>query len=930
MRKIGIAMVWVWAAAASAGWKPLPMPPFDSTGRDPVSSVAAYGDALWAMTSEGLFRSADSGRTWRTARPQGFPRHPRFGSGQTGLFPVGGCLYASALPGLYSTCDGGATWTSLTGTASLSGITRMAGDSSLLMAGSPYAYDMPYLSSDRGRTWKPTPASFPDGRLPEGLFQDGARLWLSAGGSVFASDDNGKTWQGASAPVSGTAQVGRRLGMLWVWGRFSTLAASGDGGKTWETREVALPDPIGSFEATSLVSAAGLLFTSGTGDDGGVPVGVFMSSDSGKTWAPRNQGLPVNTVGNGSVDLEWGDASMVFALGRILIAKTNQGLYRSDDLGAHWRASNRGLPPLVNGFTGPDMLYPYQDRVYAHVYGDYADAWYVSGDTGRSWQAWRPGIASFQSLAFTASAAFVLRRSGDSVPSDPVYRSTDGMKTWSRVRGPWESMPFTAPGSIFASGTHVYVVEENGSGYWHSPDEGAAWEADSSLIYRQSFRWHTAIGNARFRDEGWSVGLSLDSGRAWKRSLSAGPVLGAAVLDRTLLLLIPGTTASEDIFATQDLGKTWRSTLQGSVGSHVNGLTAFAGRAYAATDSGLRVSSNGLDWEYAPAQGLSARGVRLVAAEGSRLLALTDSGLYVSVDSGSHWRACGLDKPGETAWLAAWKNALFAGKPGSGVWASADTGRTWTKKIPALLMGMAAGPKNLVIANGLYAKFQSISDVNAGPVTGSGFPGKQNDYFAMAQADGGLYLSQAEGGFSSAGPFAPWSPMEFPGTWPHDVLAGDGQRLAVTASEGIFLRGSAQGPWVPAEAGLPKDEVSALAMDAGRLFAALPSQGLWMSSALPVAARPAVAEPFLAGAPAILPAADGSPVFRLRLERPALIRLSLHAATGRLLASFEGRVSRGIQDVSAPLRRTGAVFYRLEARPEDGPGEGRVFRGRIP
>lgn len=70
---------------------------------------------------------------------------------------------------------------------------------------------------------------------------------------------------------------------------------------------------------------------------------------------------------------------------------------------------------------------------------------------------------------------------------------------------------------------------------------------------------------------------------------------------------------------------------------------------------------------------------------------------------------------------------------------------------------------------------------------------------------------------------------------------GDGQRLAVSSAEGVFWRGSAQSDWQPADPGLPKDEVSAMAMDSGRLFVALRTQGLWMSDNLPVAVRPQAA-----------------------------------------------------------------------------------------
>lgn len=153
--------------------------------------------------------------------------------------------------------------------------------------------------------------------------------------------------------------------------------------------------------------------------------------------------------------------------------------------------------------------------------------------------------------------------------------------------------------------------------------------------------------------------------------------------------------------------------------------------------------------------------------------------------------------------------------------------------------------------------------------------------------------------------------------------------MAVSSAEGVFWRGSAQSDWQPADPGLPKDEVSAMAMDSGRLFVALRTQGLWMSNNLPVAVRPQAAGSPL-NAPVILVAADGNPRFRIRLSQPARIRLSLHAATGRAMASVESKLPPGIQELRPGFSGHGAVFYRLEIKAEDRSGDVRIFRGRVP
>lgn len=80
----------------------------------PIWSIAAYGGDLWVTTSEGMFRSWDSGKTRVSARPPAFPRDAHFPGSGGRLFSAAGCLFATATTGLFSICDGGSKWKMLT------------------------------------------------------------------------------------------------------------------------------------------------------------------------------------------------------------------------------------------------------------------------------------------------------------------------------------------------------------------------------------------------------------------------------------------------------------------------------------------------------------------------------------------------------------------------------------------------------------------------------------------------------------------------------------------------------------------------------------------------------------------------------------------------------------------------------------------------
>ncbi|MBW8888384.1 MAG: hypothetical protein JF616_11570 [Fibrobacteres bacterium] len=925
--RVGLISVFCVAAWCQAEWKSIPPPPVDSAAKEPVWSIVAHDGGLWATTPEGLSLSRDSGRTWRSARPPEFPRSAHSAATSPGgrLFSAAGCLFATASTGLFTTCDDGASWRK---DPQMGRIDRLRGDASLLIAGS-WDDEKLYASDDKGRTWRTPPSFTPDGMGLDGVFQDGSRLWMSAGSSYY-SDDGGKTWHATDAGGVGPSGGYVRLaGQLWKYGPYSEMQNSADSGRTWTQRDIRISDLLGSVYLSGLVFVEGKLFTSGFLSTANYPAGVFMSADSGKTWVPRNQGLPVSSLS--PTDSALTGATAVFALGTRLLARTEKGIYRSDDLGAGWQASNAGISAAALKNVSYEDVYVNADRAFRRIEANNQFIWYTSADSALTWRVWNPGISDIASLHFTASTVLAFRSHGDSALADPIYQSKDGMKTWSLLRGPWSSTSAYTLDAIYASGTHIYVSGYVYAGiataFWHSPDEGATWESDSMQVYGQMLAWHAEAGNARFRNEGAATTVSTDSGHTWKPTLGGGNVEGSAVVGQTLLVRI-----YDSLFVTSDAGKTWRPSPVEKGNPQLFDVTAFAGRFLVATPQGLRASRNGLDWEDAGETGLSYLYSRAIVLAGNNLMAATNKGLFVSQDLGAHWQPS-LVPQGESpspeprvAWLAAWKDTFFAGIPNLGVFLSMDSGKTWVRKYDDPIWGMWAGPEDLAFDAGYIMHAPDL--IPGAHIWGEG-PDSSLDNTELAMADGGLYLSKTSGAFVSNAPGAPWTPVKLPGQAPHDFLAGDGKGLVASAADGLYLRPAANMEWQPIGAGLPKDEVSALSMDGGRLLAGLFTQGLWMNSALPIPIAHPPAQPLLVARPSIYPGADGSLVFRVNLAAPARLRLTLHSAAGRTLADLAVSARPGIQELRPNPRGRGVSFYRLEVEPEAGHGPVQTFRGTL-
>ncbi|MEO6094838.1 MAG: hypothetical protein ABIW76_03830, partial [Fibrobacteria bacterium] len=863
-------IVFMALACARAEWISIPPPPADTTARDPVWSVVAHGGTLWALTPYDLFQSKDSGSSWHSARPPAFPRPANWGGR---LLSAAGSLVATSSHGLFLSADDGATWKRSAFRQVPAG--RVQGDSNVLLAGYTDT-QLPFVSRDRGLTWKAVPPYFPDTMGLTAIYQDGNRIWASMGYLRY-SDDGGRTWKVQDGEHMRGPILKRELGMLWSWGDWANFEASPDSGKTWLDRGVRVPEFLESFKALSLVSAGGKLFTSGyIASD--FPGGVYISADTGKTWVPNRNGLPTYEQNDTTLT----DAYSMLALGDILIALTGKGVYRSDDLGAHWRVSNSGFSASLvrNGCPAIQLI---GNRFYAQgvINGRYY--WYESADTARTWKTWNPGIPGVEHLEIGATSVFGYHSIDGGPPMAlPIYQSRDGMKSWQILHGPWETDTNLIPLDLRASGSHIFVAsgfatefaKETGR-FWHSATEGADWDTDSAFTYMDGIRLKAGIGRTLFRSAGYTVQASDDYGKTWRTSFNPFDDISAlAVLDQRVLVL-----TRDSLFVSADLGRTWKPAAFGAVRHRVLGIAVIGSRALAATNRGLRISRNGQDWEAAGETGLSSWGLKALTAAGNTLIATTNQGTYASSDMGRHWVKGG-KAPESVDWLASQKDRFYAAGMQGSVMQTVDSGITWkpvadqyTANRPS---GFGAGPEALYLARPFSATVLRSTDGGAKWPKWITSPSIEMDFCTFVETDGEVIANQAEGAYAVSG--SDWTKLELPGQGPHDFLAGHGKHTAISAGDGLYLRASKTSPWAPAEPGLPDKRFTALALDQGRVFAGLFGEGIRMSSEVPTSlAGLGKGKSLLAGAPAILASADGAALFRLHLLRPARVRLTLHS-----------------------------------------------------
>ena len=219
--------------------------------------------------------------------------------------------------------------------------------------------------------------------------------------------------------------------------RGNRLYVSRDRGRTF--------DQVGSMQGVFHGSIAicpdrpGLMLT------GAREGGIWVSSDTGKTWTPARgpQGQVVGFHFDPS------------GTGQTLFAATESGIWRSEDLGVTWTERTNGLPwTKIQGFDGGSragLVVLYCTIQSRSQDGTFRGGIYRSRDRGESWEwamgtgtnrdthrtgEWAAGdIAQYRQVLCSDAdpmTVYVTNTSTGFHPphTDTVYRSTDGGQTW--------------------------------------------------------------------------------------------------------------------------------------------------------------------------------------------------------------------------------------------------------------------------------------------------------------------------------------------------------------------------------------------------------------------------------------------------------------------------------------------------------------------
>jgi photosystem II stability/assembly factor-like uncharacterized protein len=265
------------------------------------------------------------------------------------LLNTGTVLFAGTYNGLFTSADSGRTWTNANNGLTIATIRAMAEKDGILFAAGGILEGGISVSHDTGKSWADTKTGLPNTSVSS-LAVSGKNIYAGTFAyGVFVSEDNGKQWR----PIN--------KGLPSTFGDVTALAADGpmivacinsdtsgvymsmDQGANWRDINRGLPPDHADF--TSLLIRKNDILVSADGDSGG----VFAFPKDGGEW--RRLSLNDRSI------------SVLDESGAVLFAGGFGGLQASTDHGSTWFAADNGLYP--QGLPDVNSIMIVTDRIYA-------------------------------------------------------------------------------------------------------------------------------------------------------------------------------------------------------------------------------------------------------------------------------------------------------------------------------------------------------------------------------------------------------------------------------------------------------------------------------------------------------------------------------------------------------------------------------------
>ena len=516
------------------------------------------------------------------------------------------------------------------------------------------------------------------------------------------------------------------------------------------------------------------------------PVGVFRSTDAGRSWSPTGR---AGSVPSAEVVV----ASASVAHGQTLFVGGQHGLLRSTDAGRAWQPVLVGSPVLSLAQSAGGLL----------LAGTATDGVLRSEDDGRTWDSANAGLVDLEATALALSPDFEHDHTGFVGTPSGLYRTRNSARAWRLC--PADDGDDDDPEAL---GVQCLAVSPDfaldrlvlagtlAGGLLRSDDAGQSWAAVPELAGQSVTALAFGRGRARGRiaaATACGIASSDDGGASWQLRAAPGPTL-------SLLWTGDGLLAGQHrlgVVRSTDGAATWEVANVGLHARLLQGLLVTRDGALVVSDleGGLSASlDGGRKWSAGPAELAERPVLGLAEAADGSLVAATPAGLYGGTAGGAHWSL----RAAAPARVVARSGArLLAGLGDGHLLASDDAGRTWQTLhhlAAAEIVGLAATASGVLVVASVEGQ-QVV--VWRGEPTGGGWQWRRwlaepaRLPVALAACGEAVWVGLGRRVLRAAGPAAGWQTTQLAGSDGLAITAlaaaPDPAALVAATSTGVYV-----------------------------------------------------------------------------------------------------------------------------------------------
>lgn len=575
--------------------------------------LASGAVSVFARTTDGVYRSQDSGRTWKRLLPGNEESMGIAARGREVYVPLGARLYHSL--------DDGETWSWVENPGH-----GFSGERNPMVITSRGLFHVGgtslWFTANRGRDWEDL-GRFSGENGVWALTAVGDRVYIALDTGILASDDFGKTWANPDSalppmPIVARVSRGRDVYATGALGIFR----SADGGKAWSpmTREGLAETQV----SHSLALSGDTLYA---GMEKGDSPGLYISPGPGAPWQATPNGSDIRNV-----------TALQVIPGRILAGFSDRWMAAFSPAARNWIPIGPNMALHVAGFfQGPS-------RLFAFTQGQGILA---SGDGGLTWEAAGKGLSQNHVISLAALDDLYIGTAKDGLlrrGAGTDWASSEPLLAGRRIH------------SLIADGAFLYALLDSGEIARLPRGGGSArvtrLPGSGRPVHGLALadgRLYAACDSGLFAAD--LPGPAQDF--AWNR-LRAGRYRAVALRGKNLALLGSGR-----LLLSRDGGSTFPDSLldtgYGALGAHPMGFTS-GGDLLLGTWSGLQMVGNADRRVSQPVE----NGMGYALANRAETWAVASGkGIFVAKDGGP-WKMVG-SMPDPVHALAFSGDTLFAG-----------------------------------------------------------------------------------------------------------------------------------------------------------------------------------------------------------------------------------------------------------------------------